>query len=419
MANGILPVILGGGQGTRLYPLTKFRSKPAVPIGGKYRLIDIPISNCLHSRIDNIYILTQFNSRSLNRHIHRTYRFDVFDRGFVEILAAEQTIGNADWFQGTADAVRQMLRYIDEPEWKHILILSGDHLYRMNYQDFVATHLRRGNDVTISVKPIGPADAPGFGILKTDGERRVTEFAEKPKDPEVLSGLRLPDAPEGGCFLASMGIYVFKREVLVDLLQGGSEEDFGRQIIPKAIRSCRVGAHLFEGYWQDIGTIRSFHEANLLLAAEVPPFDFYHSGEPIYTHPRFLPSSKINDAHVRRSMLSEGSIVTSATIEDSLIGIRSIIRDGVTIRRSVIMGADYYEDDRDRAENRRLGRPDIGIDRDCVIENAIIDKDARIGAGVRIVNSRNVRSEDTEDHVIADGIVVIPKGAIVQPRTTI
>jgi len=412
VSSGILAVILGGGRGTRLFPLTKVRSKPAVPIGGKYRLIDIPISNCLHSGIEDIYVLTQFNSVSLHRHIHGTYRFDVFDRGFVEVLAAEQTMENTDWFQGTADAVRRSLRYIDFPEWKHILILSGDHLYRMDYREFVATHLRQGNDVTVSVKPVGPEDAPGLGILRTD-DGRITEFVEKPNDPETLARLRRHDAPEEQSFLASMGIYLFRREVLVALLGGGTEEDFGRQIIPKAITNTRVGAHLFTGYWQDIGTIKSFHEANIHLAAEMPQFNFYESDKPIYTHPRFLPSSKINNAHVRRSMLSDGSIVSSAEIEDSLIGIRSIIRAGVVIRRSVIMGADYYETDRDREENRRLGRPDIAIGENCLIENAIIDKNARIGDGAQIVNRRKVMEEATENYVIADGIVVIPKGAII------
>jgi len=419
MSSGILAVILGGGQGARLYPLTKVRSKPAVPIGGKYRLIDIPISNCLHSGIDTVYVLTQFNSVSLHRHIHRTYRFDVFGRGFVEILAAEQTMENTGWFQGTADAVRRSLRYIDLPDYKHILILSGDHLYRMDYREFVATHLRSNNDVTVSVKPVGLEETSGFGIVRMDESREIIEFLEKPTEPADLERLRLPDAPPGRNFLASMGIYVFRREVLVDLLNRGTEEDFGRQVIPRAIAETRVGAHLFDGYWQDIGTIGSFHRANIDLAAELPPFNFYEPGAPIYTHPRFLPSSKINNAHVQQSMLSEGSIVMEADIQQSIIGIRSIIQRHAVIRKSVIMGADFYETDRDRAHNRSIGRPDVGVGEKCLIENAIVDKNARIGDGVQIVNAAKINNARHADYVIADGIVVIPKDAVIPPGTVI
>lgn len=419
MSSGILAVILGGGQGARLYPLTKVRSKPAVPIGGKYRLIDIPISNCLHSGIDTVYVLTQFNSVSLHRHIHRTYRFDVFGRGFVEILAAEQTMENTGWFQGTADAVRRSLRYLDLPDYKHILVLSGDHLYRMDYRDFVASHLRNNNDVTVSVKAVGAEDTAGFGIVRMAADKEILEFVEKPDKPEDLERLRVPGSPPGKDYLASMGIYVFRREVLVDLLNNGSEEDFGRQIIPRAIAEKRVGAHMYDGYWQDIGTIGSFHRANIDLAAELPPFNFYEPGTPIYTHPRFLPSSKINDAHVQQSMLSEGSIVMNADIQQSIIGIRSVIRRHAVVRKSVIMGADFYETDRDRAENRLLGRPDVGIGEKCLIENAIIDKNARIGDGAKIVNATKVQNLRHPDYVISEGIVVVPKDAIIAPGTVI
>jgi glucose-1-phosphate adenylyltransferase len=417
MKRSILAVILGGGRGTRLQPLTQVRSKPAVPIGGKYRLIDIPISNCLHSGIDTIYILTQFNSASLNRHIHRTYRFDVFERGFIEILAAEQTIDNPNWFQGTADAVRHTLRYFDSAQWDLILILSGDHLYRMDYQDFVNSHIDSGNDVTVSVKGVNRNAATEFGILRTNPDGQITNFVEKPSDNDELSSLEQPDAPEDQAFLASMGIYLFRREVLNELLSKGSEEDFGREIIPRAIREYRVGAHRFEGYWRDIGTIKAFYEANLALAWDLPMFNFYEPGKPIFTRPRFLPSSKINDCRVRNSILSDGSIILDATIEESIVGIRSIVRKGVTIRRSIIMGADFYEDEPERDDRR--GHGELGIGADCVIENAIIDKNVHVGAGSRIVNTRGVQNEETPMYTISDGIIVVPKDTIIPPGTVI
>jgi len=417
MRHNVLAVILGGGRGTRLYPLTKVRSKPAVPIGGKYRLIDIPLSNCLHSDIETIYIVTQFNSASLHRHIHRTYRFDVFTRGFVEILAAEQTLEHGDWFQGTADAVRRMFRHFDSPAYDRILVLSGDHLYRMDYREFLATHLERDDDVTISVKPVGPREATEFGILHQDETGRVRRFVEKPQEPDVLESLRQPGAPAEKSYLASMGIYLFRREVLMELLKDETEEDFGRQVIPRAIEGYRVGAHRFDGYWRDIGTIRSFYEANLALTWELPEFNFYEPDRPIYTHPRFLPSTKINDCHVRRSILSEGAIITNAMIEDSIIGIRTIVRDGTAIRRSIVMGADYYEGEAEA--HRQPGDPDLGVGYECVIMNAIIDKNARIGSGSQIMNARNVQDEETETYVISDGIVVIPKGTVIPPGTVI
>ena len=420
MAQNVLAVILGGGRGTRLYPLTKVRSKPAVPIGGKYRLVDIPISNCLNSGIYNIYVLTQFNSASLNRHIHRTYQFSPFTKGFVEILAAEQTMDSADWFQGTADAVRQCMRYFNDHDHRDILILSGDHLYRMDYERFLATHRRTGADVTVSVQPVGPQEASGFGILETEGEGRITRFVEKPADPETLASLRLPGAPEERSYLASMGIYLFRKEVLMSLLRDGGEEDFGRQIIPKAISRCNVSAHRFEGYWEDIGTIGAFHRANIACTQSDPPFSFYVSGKPVFTHPRFLPSSQVEQCEIRSSLISEGVRICGAKVSDSVIGVRSVVACGVTVRRSVIMGADYYEaDGGEGGRRRRRSGPAMGIGPGCTIENAIIDKNARIGEGAQIVNARGVEKETGENYIISDGIVVIPKDAVIPPGTVI
>ncbi len=419
MPSDVIAMVLGGGRGTRLYPLTRDRSKPAVPIGGKYRLIDVPISNCFHSGIFHVYILTQFNSASLNRHVHRTYQLSPFTEGFVEILAAEQTMENADWFQGTADAVRQSLRHIEHARYRDVLILSGDHLYRMDYGEFHRTHLDRDNDVTVSVKPVSHTQAPAFGILRSDAEGTITDFVEKPADPDQLEALRLPGAPNERAFMASMGIYLFRKEVLFELLSGGSEEDFGREIIPRAIREHRVSPHVFDGYWEDIGTIGSFHEANLACVRENPQFAFYAPQKPMYTHPRFLPSSHADRCHIWRSMLSEGSMLRDSTIIESIIGVRSIIREGTRIKRSIVMGADFYEHDWHFSGNRERSVPDVGIGRNCIIENAIIDKNARIGEGSRITNERGVEREANDHYAISDGIVVIPKNAVIPPGTVI
>ena len=419
MPRNVLAVILGGGRGTRLYPLTKYRSKPAVPIGGKYRLIDVPVSNCIHSRINSIYVLTQFNSASLNRHINQTYQFAPFAPGFVEILAAEQTMDNTDWYQGTADAVRQNLRFFSGRKFDHILILSGDHLYRMDYQEFLDTHLERGNDVTVSVQPVGSDAAPGLGILRTSDDGDISEFVEKPTDPGVLESLRLPGAPEEQSFMASMGIYLFRRDVLMDLLESGDEEDFGRQVIPRAIETRKVSAHRFDGYWADIGTIKAFHETSLACLQDDSPFDFYEPDRPMYTRPRFLPSTKVDHCHLINSMISEGSIITDATVANSIIGIRSIVSRDVTIEDSVIMGADFYEDDARKAAKTRDGSPIVGIGPGCAIRNAIIDKNARIGEGCRIVNVDGVQSAETDTYWISDGVVVVPKNATIPPGTVI
>ncbi|MCX7680997.1 MAG: glucose-1-phosphate adenylyltransferase [Anaerolineae bacterium] len=408
----VLALILGGGQGTRLYPLTKLRAKPAVPIGGKYRLIDVPISNCLNSGINKIYVLTQFLSESLHRHIYQTYKFDIFYGGYVYILAAEETTSGMGWYQGTADAVRKQLARIAEANVEDVLILSGDHLYRMDYAEFIALHRQKRADVTIAVKPVGRADAPRFGILNTDADGRIICFYEKPK-AEELDGLECA-LSSGDTYLASMGIYVFRTDVLQQALRESDAEDFGRQIIPATIHKYRVYAYTFHGYWEDIGTIRSFYEANLALTLPDPPFDFYDSRRPIYTRPRFLPPSVTDGCNLERVVLAEGSLIHGASIRESVIGLRSIVGEGVRIARTVMMGADFYESPEEKLENRRLGRPDIGIGRGSSIEGAIIDKNARIGEGVVIrPHTAEEGMVETEYYVIRDGIVVIPKNTIV------
>jgi glucose-1-phosphate adenylyltransferase len=408
----VMALILGGGRGTRLYPLTKLRAKPAVPIGGKYRLIDVPISNCLNSGIQRIYVLTQFLSESLHRHIYQTYKFDLFSGGFVYILAAEETSGGMDWYQGTADAVRKQLPRFVYSRVEDVLILSGDHLYRMDYADFVAFHREKRADVTIAVKPVSFDEAPRYGILKAGEDSRVVSFYEKP-GPDELVGLECMLDSDRPC-LASMGVYVFRQDVLRKMLEESDAEDFGRQIIPSAIENLRVYAYPFDGYWEDIGTIRTFYEANLALTLDDPPFDFYDPQHPIYTRPRFLPYSHIDGCHLERAVLAEGCLIRASEISDSVIGLRSVVGRGVRIARTVMMGADVYEPPERKAENRRLGHPNIGIGPGCVIEGAIIDKNARIGEGVTIrAHFPDDEEIETEHYVIRDGVVIIPKDAVV------
>ena len=417
-----LGVILGGGQGTRLFPLTQFRSKPAVPIGGNYRLIDIPISNCIHSRVNKIFVLTQFNSASLHRHISTTYRFDHFSDGFVEILAAEQTQENTTWYQGTADAVRQQLRRILSRKVDHCLILSGDHLYRMDYRAFLGEHQERGAEVSIAVKPVTRQQAPGLGILKVAEDGRIMEFCEKPQTEAELDELRL-DPPPGDdpeeCYLASMGIYLFEPEVMTSLLMSDDREDFGKHIIPGAIHKVGVYAHTFQGHWEDIGTIGTFYQANLALTDLEPAFEFHHPETPIYTHPRYLAGTHLDRCQVHQSIVADGSFVCDAEIERSIIGIRSIIGRGVRISNTVMMGADFYETRLDKERNAARGQPDIGIGADVVIDRAIIDKNARIGDGVVIRNAGGVEVADGEGYCIREGIVVIPKNAAIPAGTVI
>lgn len=410
----VLAVILGGGRGTRLYPLTRFRAKPAVPIGGKFRLIDIPISNCLHWNIRRIMILTQFNTASLHRHIAQSYRFDGFSDSFLQILAAQQTIEDSNWYQGTADAVRKNIHYIKNQNVDHVVVLSGDQLYRINLADFIRSHVESKAEVTIAVKPVARAQAGEFGILQIDDRRRITRFVEKPKQAAQLDELYTPADYLGIPgqdlnFIASMGIYVFDKDVLIDLLEHNIKEDFGREVIPEAIHDRRVHAYVFTGYWEDIGTIKAFFEANLDFANPIPHFDFYNENAPIYTRKRFLPGSKIENCDIHYSLVSEGSIIEGSKLANTVVGIRSVIRASTYLERVVMMGADYYESEAEKAEDARRGRQPVGIGRDCVVRNAILDKNVRIGPGARLVNEKGLVNFTHDRYSIVDGITVVAK----------
>jgi glucose-1-phosphate adenylyltransferase len=424
--NDVVSLVLAGGQGARLYPLTKIRSKPAVPIAGRFRLIDISLSNCLHSGLRKIFILTQFATESLHRHIFLTYRFDEFSQGFLTILSAQQTLENRDWYQGPADAVRQNMAFIKN-KGDLVLVLSGDHLYRMDYDRFIDFHLRKKADISISVTPIASAEAPELGVMKPNRSGRIMSFVEKPKAAAELERLRVPEevframglkAP-GKTHLASMGVYLFSTRVLEELLGRTEFKDFGRDVIPYAIRKHRVYTYLFEGYWRDIGTIRSFYEANLDLTLPLPKFNFYDEKRPIFTHARYLPGSKILASEVEHSILCEGSIINRSKISRSIIGIRSRVGEGSAIDRTVVMGADYFESQEEINANLRRRLPPIGIGRNCLIRGAIIDKNSRIGDGVKLVNDRRISSQETEDYVIRDGIIVVPKHAVIPDGTVI
>ena len=410
---------MGGGAGTRLFPLTKDRSKPAVPLGGKYRIVDVPISNCLNSGLRSIYVLTQFNSMSLHRHIQASYKFDNFSRSFVDILAAQQTPEGSQWYQGTADAVRQNMRYFLEGTFDYYLILSGDQLYRMDFRALLHQHIRSGAEITLATKPVQRAHASEFGIMQSDADRRIVRFVEKPTEAALLDELKMSRALLAGIgsseneelFQASMGIYVFNRDVLIQCLNN-QLADFGKHVIPQSIQERRVNAFIFKGYWEDIGTIRAFFDANLDLTDIVPEYSFFEAQAPIYTHPRFLPGSKINGATLRQAIISDGCIISDAHIERSVIGVRSIIQSGATIRNSIVMGADHFETE---PENLPPGRPRIGIGRNCVIDRAIIDKNARIADGVVITPEGKPLNFDAENYFIRDGIVVVPKNAVIPP----
>lgn len=419
----VVAVILGGGAGSRLFPLTRERSKPAVPLGGKYRLIDVPISNCINSNIDQIFVLTQYNSASLNRHISRTYRFSGFSSGFVEILAAEQRNDSPDWFQGTADAVRQILPHLRAWNVKTLLILSGDHLYRMDYRKFLARHFETNADVTISVIPAKPDEAEGFGLLKTDENGTIVEFSEKPKG-EALEAMRVDTTNFGLAsdealqrpFLASMGIYVFNYERLKELLKADeSAVDFGGEIIPAAIKKHNVQAYLFNGYWEDIGTIRAFYQANLDLASPLPKFNFFNAESPIYTRSRYLPPSKLHGCDIDNSMVSEGCIMNGVYARNSIIGLRSRLDMGVRIEDSIIMGSDFFESIDEIKANLATGKPHIGIGENTLIKRAIIDKDVRIGKNVKLLNIAGADRKDADDgsYYIREGIIIVPKGATI------
>lgn len=406
----VLGLILGGGQGARLYPLTKERSKPAVPLAGKYRLIDIPMSNCFHAGIEKIAILTQFNSASLHRHIWSTYTRDQFSPGWIQILAAEQTPRSRDWYQGTADAVRKQWVEIKEAGTRHVLILAGDHLYRMDYRKFIQRHIDSEADISVAVQPVDRETVSGLGILKMGSDSRITRFAEKPKDPEILKQFESPSHPDKP-FMASMGIYVFNTDVLQEVL-AENFVDFGRDILPQSIEKRRVCGYIFDGFWEDIGTIRRFFEVNLRMAKANAPFDFYDAQAPIFTHARFLPGSEIQNSRLDEVLLADGCRIYDATVRESVVGLRSIIGAEANIQSSVLMGADYYETDSERAENRTLGRPDIGIGENAVIKGAIIDKNARIGKNVTIRYIPDRPEEETDNWVSRDGIVIVPKSAI-------
>jgi glucose-1-phosphate adenylyltransferase len=420
----VLALILGGGQGTRLFPLTEHRSKPAVPIGGQYRLIDIPISNCLHADMRRIFVLTQFNSASLNRHVAQTYRMDLFSNGFVEILAAEQTPDNPNWYQGTADAVRQAARHFAQYNAEYYLILAGDHLYRMNYCELVDAHVDRRADITIAAQPVTIDDASAMGIVRFDRSGQIVGFEEKPKHPrlEEIGQSIPPGATFAGHmadkpFVASMGVYVFSRDVLFDMLHRDGATDFGREIIPQALGQYRVQSHLFRGYWADVGTVDSFYDANIMLTRPGAPFKFYDPRRPIYTHPRFLPGARLADCSVREAIIADGCYLERCSIEESIVGIRTNIQSGTKIRRSVLLGADFYEAD-DEAPARG-DNPRLGIGRDVVLDRVIVDKNARIGDCARLVNERGVQDADGDGYYIRGGVIIVPKDGVIKQGTSV
>jgi len=417
----VISVILGGGEGNRLFPLTQERAKPAVPIAGKYRLVDIPISLSLNSGIKRIFLLTQYLSSSLHRHVQQSYRFDDFiPRGFIEIVAAQKTREGTSWYQGTADAVRQGLIHFDNHPHEHVLILSGDQLYRMDFREMLDQHVASGSDITIATLPVDAGSAPSLGILKADGARRITEFVEKPKDPAVLAKMESKSAmPKGRPYLASMGIYIFNRETLRDCLDGNDGKDFGKNILPAAIGSKKVSAFIHDGYWEDIGTIGAFYRANLDLLAAEPKFDFGLGTAPIYTRARFLPGSVLEQCEVVRAIVSDGCTISKSVLDHSVIGIRSRIGENCQIRRSILMGADYFETPAQRKENERRKRPDIGIGEGTVIEDAIVDKNVRIGQKVVIRASGKSGEVDGANFFVRDGVVIIPKGTTIPDGTVI
>ena len=422
----VLTVIMGGGQGTRLFPLTRERAKPAVPLAGKYRVVDIPISNSINSGMRRIYLLTQFLSASLHRHVYGSFKFDHFSRGFVEILAAEQTHTDTSWYQGTADAVRKNLAHFRNVDFDWALILSGDQLYRMDFREVLERHVATNADVTLSTVPVSRDAAQSFGIMQMDADGRIVRFEEKPKHPDLLDALRLDrDARaqlgiqgDQDYFLASMGIYLFDRETLFALLDNDLA-DFGKHIVPQAIPSHRVFSHVFQGYWEDIGTIRSFFEANLDLTSELPRFNFFDMAAPMYTRPRFLPASKINGASIDHAIISDGCIISHCHISTSVVGVRSLVDIGGHITRSVIMGADYYESEEALAADAAAHRPRIGIGKNTRIHQAIIDKNARIGDNCVITPDGKPESVDHPLYYIRDGIVIIPKDMVVPDGTVI
>lgn len=424
--SNVLSVIMGGGQGTRLFPLTKERSKPAVPLAGKYRLVDVPISNCINSGLRRVYLLTQFNSASLHRHISQSYKFDHFSGGFVEILAAEQTYADNTWYQGTADAVRKNKIHFRNHDWDYLLILSGDQLYRMNFRNIIAQHVETEADITIATIPVRRSESSSLGIMHMDAEKRITHFVEKPSDPAVQDSMRLDPGlygnlgieGEGEFFLASMGIYVFNRETIFRVLDNALT-DFGKHIIPQAIKDMRVYSYVFQGYWEDIGTIRAFFEANIDVTNELPRFNFFDMSAPIFSRPRFLPGSKINGAQIDHAVISDGCIINRANIIHSIVGLRCIVGAGTVLNRTILLGSDYYESIESIHEHEKSGKPAIGVGANCRIENTIVDKNARIGNNVVISPAGKPDKVDHPNYYIRDGIVIVPKSGVIPHGTVI
>ncbi|MCF7686682.1 MAG: glucose-1-phosphate adenylyltransferase [Cephaloticoccus sp.] len=423
----VLAVIMGGGRGTRLHPLTQERCKPAVPLAGKYRLVDIPISNCINSEINRIFLLTQFNTASLHRHIQGAYHFDPFGGGFVDILSAEQTEKSADWYQGTADAVRRNLMHFRASPHDLILILSGDQLYKMDFREIIDAHTASGADVTMAAIPFPVSKIEGLGLMKVDDNLAITEFVEKPKDPAVIAGLTLSDAVEKKLkskvnerhCLASMGIYVFNRGVLREALDN-TMTDFGKEVIPSLLNRKKLNAHIFEGYWEDIGTVKAFFEANLALAQPLPPFNFFDERAPIYTQDRYLPASKLNKCSVDHAVVGDGSILSNSTIKHSVFGIRSFVDDGCVLEDVVLMGSDFYETEVQLKENSAGGRPHLGVGKNCHIRGAIIDKNARIGDNCRLDAAGKLDGSYANGTVVVrDGVLVVPKGACIPAGTVV
>jgi len=415
--NDVLTIVLGGGRGTRLFPLTHLRSKPAVPIGGKYRLIDIPLSNCLHAGLKRIFVLTQFNSASLNRHITKTYHLDMFSDGFVEVLAAEQTPEGEKWFQGTADAVRQATRHFRNVDAEYYLILAGDHIYRMDFAELIDAHIERNADITIAAQPVSADDATQMGIFRFDPDGQVTGFEEKPKAERLAEiGSSAPrhspaDLGTDKPFLASMGIYVFSRDVLHDVLAQSAAVDFGKEIIPAALQTHRVHHYLYRGFWADVGTVQSFYDVNLMLTRRGAPFNFFHPKRPIYGQPVFLPAARLHDSHLDEALVAEGAYLDTCDVRSSIVGIRSTIMRGAKVTRSILLGADYYDEGPSELP--------MGIGRDAVLDRVIVDKNARIGHGAKLVNERGIENADGDGYYIRGGIIIVPKGGVVKPGTIV
>ncbi len=424
MQKRAIAVIMGGGRGSRLYPLTKERCKPAVPLAGKYRLVDIPISNCLNSGINNIYLLTQFNTASLHRHIQETYRFDPFAGGTVDILSAEQTEKGDSWYQGTADAVRQNIHHFTNCDYDYVVILSGDQLYRMDYDKIIAEHIKNEAEVTVAAIPFPASNCEGLGLMRVSESLEITEFVEKPTDSKVIDSLKIPEniaktlktTNSKECCLASMGIYVFNRKTMIDALDN-SMTDFGKEVIPSLLGSSKLRASIFEGYWEDIGTVKAFFDANLQLADPMPQFNFFSRGRPIFTRARYLPASKINRCSINHVIIGDGCIITDSYLKRCVIGIRSVLREGTRLENVIMMGADEFESAEDRRNNKELGRPDIGVGLNCEIKNAIIDKGARIGDNVKLNPEGKPDMYEKNGVFVRDGVVIVTKNTCVPSNT--